>query len=492
MCVSHLRWAFVFQRPQHLLSRAAKEGVVLYVEEPIVGEGPPRIEVTTDSTGVLVAVSRLPAGLSNEEQTAWQQRLLAKAVATHISGDYVLWSHAHGAGVHAPSDAGGTVYDCMDELSAFAGAPPGSRAERSCSRADLVFTGGQSLYEAKRRATERARLSEQRRRRPFRARARTPHRSPRIRRQSRIRDSDFTASSTNAWTTNCWPGLPLPAGLAAGADRPDREDRPREVAARGQHPLPRPETVRRIAGLYRRLGRRDDAVRAQRGDAFHQSDQDAGISRRRSAGGVDLDSRRGAPVRPAGAGAHRRHRARSSSRRSTRRWPRIRTARLRAADAFLTHMSWDGTWRRMRARSSRPLPTAARAAPTRAARRNSRTEDHVFDYLVVGAGFAGRVLAERLAAGLGKQVLLLDKRPHIGGNAYDYHDEHGVLIHKYGPHIFHTNSREVFSYLSRFTEWFPYQHRVRAWVDGRLVPIPINLDTINRSTAPSFTLVPAG
>jgi UDP-galactopyranose mutase len=111
----------------------------------------------------------------------------------------------------------------------------------------------------------------------------------------------------------------------------------------------------------------------------------------------------------------------------------------------------------------------------------------LFDYLVVGAGFAGCVIAERLAAGLGKRVLLVDRRPHIGGNAYDHYDEHGVLVHKYGPHIFHTNSKEVFSYLSRFTEWFPYQHRVRAWVDGRLVPIPINLDTINTLYGTSFT-----
>jgi UDP-galactopyranose mutase len=110
----------------------------------------------------------------------------------------------------------------------------------------------------------------------------------------------------------------------------------------------------------------------------------------------------------------------------------------------------------------------------------------VFDYLIVGAGFAGCVLAERLAAGLGKRVLLVDRRPHIGGNAYDRHDEHGVLIHQYGPHIFHTNSRQVFTYLSRFTEWFPYQHRVRAWVDGRLVPIPINLDTINELYGTKF------
>ena len=92
---------------------------------------------------------------------------------------------------------------------------------------------------------------------------------------------------------------------------------------------------------------------------------------------------------------------------------------------------------------------------------------------------------------LGKTVLLVDKRPHIGGNAYDHYDEHGMLIHKYGPHIFHTNSREVFSYLSRFTDWCPYQHRVRAWVDGQLVPIPINLDTINALYGTNFNFVSA-
>jgi UDP-galactopyranose mutase len=103
----------------------------------------------------------------------------------------------------------------------------------------------------------------------------------------------------------------------------------------------------------------------------------------------------------------------------------------------------------------------------------------MFDYLIVGAGFAGSVLAERLARGSRKRVLICDKRSHIGGNAYDHYNEAGVLVHKYGPHIFHTNSREVFEYLSRFTAWRPYQHRVRASVDGQIVPIPINLDTIN-------------
>ncbi|MCA1584447.1 MAG: UDP-galactopyranose mutase [Acidobacteria bacterium] len=104
----------------------------------------------------------------------------------------------------------------------------------------------------------------------------------------------------------------------------------------------------------------------------------------------------------------------------------------------------------------------------------------MFDYLIVGAGFAGSVLAERLASDAGKKVLIVDQRAHIGGNAFDHYDDAGVLVHKYGPHIFHTNSREVFDYLSRFTEWRPYQHRVQAWVDGQLLPIPINLDTVNQ------------
>jgi UDP-galactopyranose mutase len=104
----------------------------------------------------------------------------------------------------------------------------------------------------------------------------------------------------------------------------------------------------------------------------------------------------------------------------------------------------------------------------------------MFDYLIVGAGFAGCVLAERLASGSGKQVLLCDKRPHIGGNAFDHYNDAGILVHKYGPHIFHTNSKDVFDYLSKFTEWRPYEHRVLASVDGQLVPIPINLNTINR------------
>ena len=103
----------------------------------------------------------------------------------------------------------------------------------------------------------------------------------------------------------------------------------------------------------------------------------------------------------------------------------------------------------------------------------------MFDYLIVGAGFAGSVLAERLASVGNKKVLIIDQRNHIAGNAYDYYNEDGVLIHKYGPHIFHTNSKAIIDYLGQFTPWRPYEHRVLASVDGQLLPIPINLNTIN-------------
>ncbi len=103
-----------------------------------------------------------------------------------------------------------------------------------------------------------------------------------------------------------------------------------------------------------------------------------------------------------------------------------------------------------------------------------------YDYLIVGAGFAGSVMAERLASQQNKKVLVVEKRHHIAGNAFDEYDEHGILVHRYGPHIFHTNSKKVFEYLSRFTEWIPYQHKVLASLNGDLYPIPINRLTINK------------
>jgi UDP-galactopyranose mutase len=103
----------------------------------------------------------------------------------------------------------------------------------------------------------------------------------------------------------------------------------------------------------------------------------------------------------------------------------------------------------------------------------------MFDWLIVGAGFAGSVLAERIASQRHESVLLIDRRSHVGGNAYDCYDEAGILVHQYGPHIFHTNAQSIVDYLSQFTGWRPYEHRVLSFVDEKLLPIPINLDTIN-------------
>jgi len=145
----------------------------------------------------------------------------------------------------------------------------------------------------------------------------------------------------------------------------------------------------------------------------------------------------------------------------------------------LADSSWDRTWAAMNAeilaaRARHKLPPKLIVSA-----RLPFSSSKPYDYLIVGAGFAGSVVAERLASQLGKRVLLIDKRPHIGGNTYDYKNELGVLVHQYGPHIFHTSSQKVVDYLSHFTHWRPYEHRVLAQVDGKLLPIPINLDTIN-------------
>ncbi|MFO1518588.1 MAG: UDP-galactopyranose mutase [bacterium] len=108
------------------------------------------------------------------------------------------------------------------------------------------------------------------------------------------------------------------------------------------------------------------------------------------------------------------------------------------------------------------------------------------DWLIVGAGYTGCTLAERIATQLNKKVLIVDRRDHIGGNAYDYFDEKGLLVHKYGPHIFHTNSKKVWDYLSRFTEWRPYYHHVLAVVDGKKIPVPFNLNSLYAVFPPRY------
>ena len=101
-----------------------------------------------------------------------------------------------------------------------------------------------------------------------------------------------------------------------------------------------------------------------------------------------------------------------------------------------------------------------------------------FEYIIVGSGYAGAVCARVFAEKTGKNVLVMEKRNHIAGNAYDEYNKDGILIHKYGPHIFHTDKEDVFEFLSRFTEWIPYRHKVKAEIDGQEVPLPINFTSI--------------
>ena len=159
--------------------------------------------------------------------------------------------------------------------------------------------------------------------------------------------------------------------------------------------------------------------------------------------------------------------------------------RIRKADAFLSKNSWDITWERMNNLLSavvvlkggmRSLRTGTVGSVSSGLGSDFRVyRVNMFDYLIVGAGFAAR-LAERLARVMGKQVVICDKRPHIGGNAFDHYNEHGILVHRYGPQYLHTNSQDVFDYLSQFTEWRTYEHHVLASVEGQLVSMPINLE----------------
>jgi UDP-galactopyranose mutase len=109
-----------------------------------------------------------------------------------------------------------------------------------------------------------------------------------------------------------------------------------------------------------------------------------------------------------------------------------------------------------------------------------------FDWLIIGAGYSGCVLAERIASQLGQRVLIVEQRDHIGGNAYDYYNEHGLLVHKYGPHIFHTKSKKVWDYLSQFTEWRDYYHHVLGVIEGKQVPIPFNLNSLYALFPPAY------
>ena len=355
VCVSHLRWDFVFQRPQHLLTRCARLHRVFYIEEPMEADGPARLDLLVRQHGIRVVVPRLPAGLPPDRAASVQAGLLRGLFRDHGISDYrALVLHADGAGVHAIiSRRAAVVYDCMDELSAFAGAPPALRERESelLRRADVVFTGGQTLYEAKRDSHANVhRVPEQRRRRALRACAPGRCQIPRTRRDiphprlgffgviDERMDLDLLGERRG-----CAPGLAVRHGRAG------RQDRPRGCCrgAPNIHYL----GAKTYDELPAYLAGWDVALMP-----FARNEATRFISPTKTpeylaAGRPVVSTSIRDVVRPYGEQGLARIAddvRRISSRLSKRRWSKTRVGTAVAqADAFLTQTSWDGTWTRM-------------------------------------------------------------------------------------------------------------------------------------------------
>lgn len=484
ICFSHLRWDFVFQRPQQLMTRFAERCPVIYWEEPAETlEASPRLAFRENVVpGISVATPQLPAGLTGEAAQAALAGLLDELIAA-VGRPAVLWYYTPMMlpfSQHLKADC--VVYDCMDELANFRFAPPGliELEDALIAKADLVFTGGYSLYEAKRHRHPRVFPFPSSVDREHFGGARSPLDEPAALRDiphprlgfygvidERI-DLELLAAVADAQPD--WSLIMVgPVVKIDAADLPRRAnihylgsqpyaDLPAylrgwdvalmpfaiNTATRFISPTKTPEYLAAgcpvvstpITDVIRHYGELDAVAIAADADAFVAACASA-LSLRNGDG----------------------------------HW-------LDAADQILRGMEWSitaaGMWSLVEQRIARGPAAPAIVSPT-----SMKDPAGHYDVMVVGAGFAGAVMAERLASQAGKRVLVIDRRPHIGGNAYDRLDAAGVLIHQYGPHIFHTNSAEIFDYLSQFTAWRPYEHRVLAQVDEAQVPFPINRDTLN-------------
>lgn len=507
VCFSHLRWNFVYQRPQHLLSRCARERRVFYVEEPELANTPAHLRMEKDASGVIVVKPYLPHGLDEQQTNAAMQKLVDQFFAEEIR-DFILWYYTPmSLNFSRQLKPALTVYDCMDQLALFKDAPTSLQEleQELFERADLIFTGGQSLYEDKRNghhnvylfpsSIDLAHFEKARMRQPDPAdQAQIPH--PRLGFFGVIDERmDLALLDKIAQAKPDWHLVMLgPVVKISPENLP-------------QHPNIHYLGMKTYDELPQYLANWDLTLLP-----FALNDSTRFISPTKIpeylAGGKPVISM---PIRDV---IHPYGEKRLVSIAATAdefvasiedilQLKKEEVARwLSKVDQQLSQNSWDYTWKRMmtliessiasrednvedRTSVYQPeasIPSIAVDLEVIPPGNNGHKTGTVkpFDYLIVGAGFAGSVLAERLASGSGKKVLIIDCRPHIGGNAYDHYNEDGILIHKYGPHIFHTNSHEVFKYLSRFTEWRPYEHRVLASVDGQLLPLPINLDTINR------------
>ncbi len=484
ICLSHLRWNFVYQRPQHLISRFARRYLVIYFEEPLHAAcEAPRLHLRVDgASGVTVAQPHFPEGTDFTDIAPTLRTLLDEMVADLAVVRPVLWFYTPMMlPVAGHLEARAVVYDCMDDLSRFLHAPPDLiDLERALMRrANLVFTGGVGLYEARRGTHGNI------------------HAFP-----SGVDAAHFTparAGGPDPWDQAALPRprfgyygviderLDLDLLAAVARARPDWcFVMVGPVLKIDDADLPALSNVHFLDGksydeLPAYLGGWDVALMP-----FALNEATRFISPTKTleylAGGRPVVS---TPVRDVvrsygglaavrvaeGAAAFEAACADALA------FAARGDAWLEAVDARLARSSWDAIQAEMDGLLDRAIERASRGpAPRRPAPEA--------DVLVVGAGLAGSVMAERLA-GSGRRVLVVDQRTHLAGNAHDTHDAAGLLVHRYGPHIFHTNSDEVAAYLSRFTAWRPYEHRVLACLPGRdghdlRVPMPINRTTLDR------------
>jgi len=468
------------------MTRLAKSYRVVFWEEPVEISGlqSPRLSLRPcPASGVTIATPELPARL-DQRGTEAALRVLLDTVQANREGKLLLWYYTPlmlSFSQHLEADC--VVYDCMDELLNFKFAPPDLRARETqlLQTADLVFTGGYSLYEAKR------------------DRHPSVHPFP-----SSVEREHFVKARVAVGDPEDQRALPRPRlgfygvidermdlnllGRLADA-RPDwsiviigpvvkisETDLPRRpnlhyLGAKAYAELPAYLAGWDVALMPFAINEATRFISPTKTPEYLSAGKPVvstaitDVIRHYGAmRGVRIADTEGAFI-AACDGALALAQGDSG-------W-------LAEADEFLSNTSWDDTVARMRGLIEAQLLTGGALHPVVSPTTWPPQAPASYDVIVVGAGFAGSVMAERLATQLGKRVLVVDRRPHIAGNAYDRLDEAGLLIHQYGPHIFHTNSADIFDYLSQFTEWRAYEHRVLAQVDGLLVPIPINRTTIN-------------
>ena len=478
LCFSHLRWQFVFQRPQHLMSRFARQRRTIFWEEPeaaLAGSEPALGVRTCAETGVVVVTPSLPEDMTEEQREPALKDLLDGFLAAE-KGPFIRWYYTPMMLPFSRQvESVCTIYDCMDELANFRFAPPRllPLEQELLDSADLVFTGGFSLYEAKKSRHPAVHPFPSSVDRAHFAQARGELEEPVDQKlSSRPRFGFYGVVDERmdleliARVADAHPDWSLiivgPVVKIDTAELPVRanihylggkkyEELPAYLGGWDVALMPfaindstkfisptktpeylaggRPVVSTPITDVIRHYGDLDGVFIAGRPEDFVAAcEQALALSREGE-------------------------------------W-------LSQVDLKLANLSWDITFARMSGLIAETIDAESLQPVTATATKR-------YDYLVVGAGFAGSVIAERLASQHDAKVMVIDRRPHVGGNAFDKKDEAGVLIHQYGPHIFHTNSDEIVDYLSQFTNWRPYEHRVLAEVRGQRVPIPINRTTLN-------------